>query len=526
ELPVVDLAGLDPARCEETLRTLGRDEARRPFDLQRGPLLRGLLARLGREDHALLLHLHHVVSDGWSMGVLRRELSALYEAFADGRPSPLPELPIQYADFAVWQRRWLSGEALERQLAFWRRQLGGAPPVLDLPFDRPRPAVETFRGGIAEFSLPDALVRRLRALGRSLGTTLSMTALAGFDLLLARSARREDVVVGSAVANRNRREIEDLIGFFVNVLVLRTDLSGDPPFAELAARVREMSLAAYAHQDLPFEKLVEELQLPRDLAHHPLCQVMVGFQNFPRHEARVRGLTITVLEGEIAETGTAKADLTLFLAEDGDGLRGWTEYNADLFEAPTVLRLQRHLVTLLEAAAGAPDRPIGTLSMLTPEERHQIVREWSAPSPEPALEPLLPARIAARVQEAPDAPALVSAEGALSYADLHRRAGRLARRLREAGVEPEVRVGICLDRPEAMVEAVLGVLFSGGAWVPLDPAYPAARLGFMLEDAGCDLLVTTEDLLARLPAEILPAVLVWEEAGGEGEVPPLPALLP
>jgi amino acid adenylation domain-containing protein len=499
ELPVIDLAGLSPERREDELRSLGRSEARRPFDLQRGPLIRGLLARLGPDENALLLHLHHVIADGWSMGVLRRELSILYEAFSEGRPSPLPALAVQYPDFAVWQRRWMAGEALERQLGYWRRQLAGAPPVFELPFDHPRPAVESFRGGVTAFAFPDELVRRLRALGRRLGATLSMTSLAGFDLLLARLTGRDDVVVGSAVANRNRRETEDLIGFFVNVLVLRTSLAGAPSFAELAGRVRETSLEAWAHQDLPFEKLVEELQLPRTTAHHPLCQVMVGFQNFPEHERQVRGLTFTPLAGKATDTGAARGDLTLFLSDAGGGLRGWMEFNADLFETTTVLRMQRHLLSLLTGAAEEPERPVRSLPLLTPEESHQLLREWSASAAEPAPAPLFAERFAAWARETPGAPALVSATEEITYADLHRRAGELAHRLREAGVGPEVRVGISMERPEEMIEAILGVALAGGAWVPIDPGYPEARREWMLADAECALVLNGPPPLAPPP---------------------------
>jgi amino acid adenylation domain-containing protein len=513
ELPVIDLSSLSPERRDDELRSIGRSEARRPFDLQRGPLIRGLVARLGIDQHALLLHLHHVIADGWSMGVLRRELSVLYEACADGRPSPLPALAVQYPDFAVWQRRWMAGEALERQLGYWRRQLAGAPPVFELPFDHPRPAVESFRGGVTAFAFPDDLVRRLRALGRRLGATLSMTTLTGFDLLLARLTGRDDVVVGSAVANRNRREIEDLIGFFVNVLVLRTSLSGAPSFAELAGRVRETSLEAWAHQDLPFEKLVEELQLPRTTAHHPLCQVMVGFQNFPRHERQVRGLTFTPLAGKATDTGTARGDLTLFLSDADGGLRGWMEFNADLFETATVLRMQRHLLSLLTGASEEPERPVRSLALLASEESHQLLYEWSASAIEPVPAPLFAERFATWARETPGAPALVSATKEVTYADLHRRAGELAHRLREAGVGPEVRVGISMERPEEMIEAILGVILAGGAWVPLDPGYPEARLLLMLADAECALLLTEEGLIP-LDADPLPRVETDQDAAG------------
>ena len=318
--------------------------------------------------------MHHIVSDGWSVGVFTREMSTLYQAFSTGKPSPLPELPIQYADFAVWQREWLQGEVLDTQLSYWKQQLEGAPPVLELPTDYPRPAIETFRGGKISTEIPKSLTEALKAMSRREGATLFMTLMAGFQTLLYRYTGQEDVVVGSPIANRNRTEIEGLIGFFVNELVLRADLSGNPSFRELLSRVREAALGAYAHQDLPFEKLVKELQPQRDISRNPLFQVALVNQNAPSERLDLPGLKVTPVE---VDTDTAKFDLSLYLWEEADGLKGRWEYGADLFDAATIVRMAGHYNNLLEAVVRDPDQRLSELPILSAQESHQMLVEWN-----------------------------------------------------------------------------------------------------------------------------------------------------
>ncbi|HHH40712.1 MAG TPA: non-ribosomal peptide synthetase, partial [Chloroflexi bacterium] len=357
-LPVVDLSPLPEPEREAEARRLASQEARRPFNLATGPLLRATLLLLDQDDFLVLFTMHHIVSDGWSVGVLIRELAALYHAFSLGRPSPLPELPIQYADFALWQRQWLQGETLQAQLAYWKRQLADAPPVLDLPTDRPRPPVQSFRGATFRFRFPAPLAQALQALSRREGVTLFMTLLAAFQTLLYRYTGQERINVGTPIANRNRAEVEGLIGFFVNTLVISTDLSGNPTFRELLQRVREVALGAYAHQDLPFEMLVDALQPERDLSRSPLFQVMFVLQNAPTATLELPGLTMRLLE---TDSGTAKFDLTLFVEETEEELRGSLEYNTDLFDGATIGRMLGHYRTLLEAIVADPDRPIAHL---------------------------------------------------------------------------------------------------------------------------------------------------------------------
>jgi aspartate racemase len=337
-LPIVDLRELPETEREVEAQRLVTEEAQRPFDLVNEQSFRTQLLHLGEEEHLLLLTMHHIVSDGWSLGVFMRELTALYEAFSTEKSSSLPELPIQYADFAAWQNEWLVGEVLEVQLNYWKRHLGGQLPVLDLPTDRPRPPVQTYRGARQSLELPKKSSDALKALSQQEGVTLFMTLLAVFQILLYRYTGQEDVIVGSPIANRNRVEVEGLIGFFVNTLVLRTELSGDPSFRELLGRVREVALGAYAHQDLPFEKLVEELQVERDLSRNPLFQVMFVLQNAPISALEFRGLSLTPLE---VHNGTAKFDLTLELEESAEGIRGWFEYNTDLFDTLTITRMTK-----------------------------------------------------------------------------------------------------------------------------------------------------------------------------------------
>jgi len=507
-LPHVDLSGLRETEREAEALRLAHGEAGRQFDLAREIPLRATLLRLAPDEHLVLLTLHHIAGDGWSTAVFLRELTALYAAFIRGLPSPLPELPIQYADFAVWQREWLAAGPMAAQLDYWRRQLDGLDEELELPSDHPRPAVESFRGGREPFTLPGSLTRDLAVLTRRHGLTLAMTLLAGFKLLLARAAGRDDIALGVAIANRTRREIESLIGFFVNTLVLRTRISGGLGFRELLARVREVALGAYAHQDLPFEKLVEELKPGRDLSRNPLIQVMFGFQNFPRQTMEVEGLTFSALERGGAETGTSKFDLTLFLYQQGDTVVGALEHSRDLFEAPSVRRLLAHFENLLRAAAADPEAPVAELSLLSPGERHQLLREWNATASDYPAAESLQALFEAQAGRTPDALAVLSGADALSYAELNRRANRLAHRLRALGVGPESRVGLAMERSAGLVEGMLGILKAGGAYVPLDPSYPRERLAYMIRDSGLRVLVAMEPALAALPESAAAVVLL------------------
>ncbi|HVR99921.1 MAG TPA: condensation domain-containing protein, partial [Thermoanaerobaculia bacterium] len=422
-LPVVDLGGLpEPARLPE-VRRLAFEQVRRPFDLARGPLLRGILAALDGRERAILLTTHHIVTDGWSMVLLMKELGALYEAFAQGRPSPLPPLPLQYADFAVWQRRWLTGEVLESELAYWRSRLGDLPSALELPVDHPRPAVQTFDGAIRSLPLPADLLDRLQELSQRRGTTLFMTLLAAFKTLLWRYTGQADFAVGTPTAGRNRKEVEGLIGFFVNTLVLRTDLAGDPPFLELLDRVREVTLSAYSHQDLPLEKLVQELQPERDLSRTPLFQVVFALQNTPPGAAETPGFELVPL---MTDSGVANYDLTLtVLAAEVQ-----VQYNRDLFNATTVQRLAGHFAVLLRAAADGTERRLSDLPLLTEAERTQALVQWNDTDRPCPQVPLVHELFAAQARRRPDAPAVVTPEACLTYGELAARADRLARHLR------------------------------------------------------------------------------------------------
>ncbi|HYG62622.1 MAG TPA: amino acid adenylation domain-containing protein, partial [Thermoanaerobaculia bacterium] len=517
ELPVVDLAAL-PCPGRETAALIA-EEALRPFDLARGPLSRGLLLRLADGDHVIALTLHHIAGDAWSMGILVREVTALYPAFTQGRPSPLPDLPVQYADFAVWQSSWLRGDLLEHEISFWRRQLAGLPPLLELPTDRPRPAAQSLRGATRPVRLPSGLARRLEALTRRAGGTLFMTLLAGFQALLARYSGQQDLAVGSPVAGRNRVEVERLIGFFVNTLVLRGDLSGGPSFGELLGRARETVLAAHAHQDLPFERLVQELAPERSLAHTPLFQAMLVLQSAPVEAPAIPGLRLR-LAGVAA--ATAKFDLLLTLEERDGGLAGTVEHATELFDGATIDRLIGHFERLLEGAAARPELPVAELPILSGVERGQILTEWNDTLSEPALRGCAHELFAAWARRAPEAVAAVYGAEALTYAELRSRAGHLARHLRRLGVGPDVLVGLMAERSLDMAVGVLGILEAGGAYVPLDPGYPEQRLAWMLADTRSPVLLTQRHLRHRLPAGDSAIVLLdgggWSEAPG-GAVP-------
>ncbi len=520
-LPLIDLQG----RPEAAAR-LRDEEARRPFDLGRGPLLRATLLRLGPEEHELLVTMHHIVSDGWSTGVLVRELEALYEAAVRGASSPLPELAVQYADFATWQRRHLAGERLDAELAWWRQRLAGLPPALELPADHPRPGVPSGRGAVREFAVRGLDAAALGRLSRRHGATPFMTLLAVFAALLGRLTGAEDLAVGTPVAGRARLETEPLIGCFVNTLALRIDLTGAPDLPALLGRVRETTLAAYAHQEMPFERLVEELAPERDLSRSPLVQTMMGWEEAPAPEPRLPGLearTVPVL------TGTAKLDLSFVLHPADGGLAGALEYATDLFEPATAARLAGYYEALLLAAAASPGARLAEQPLLSPAERRQLVVEWNgAPDgPEPSAARLF----AAQAARAPEAVALVLAGGTVTYGELDRETGLLARRLRALGVGPERTVGIHLPPSAATVAAVLAIWKAGGAWLALDPDYPTERLAFLLEDAGAAAVITTGELAGALPAgpaRVLALDTGWEEEPGAapaGDPPEIPESL-
>jgi amino acid adenylation domain-containing protein len=501
-------------RQAETMR-LAAEEAQRPFDLSAELPLRAELLQLDEEEHVLLVTAHHIVSDGWSMRVLVEELAEVYGALAAGGDVPQHDLAIQYADYAAWQRACLQGEVLEAHLAYWKEQLAGCEFVLDLPAARPRPPVQTFSGATAALELPMGLGPALKELSRREGVTLFMTLLAAFDVLLHRYTGQDDFVVGTPIAGRSRPELEELVGLFVNTLALRADLSGDPTFRELLTRIREAALGAYAHQDLPFEKLVEELQPRRDPSRTPLFQVMLALQTDPTEELRLGELEVGLLK---VETGTSKFDLVLSLTEGTDGrLEGSLEYNTDLFDTAAAEGMTRHLRTLLEAVAQNPDRRVSELPLMGEDERRQVLFGWNHTGAE--YEPECLHRLfEEQAARTPDAVAVVFGDERLSYAELNERADRLAHRLRGEGVGPESRVGVLLNRSSWLVVSLLAVLKAGGAYVPLDPAYPYERLRFMLEDSGAGVLLTEEGLRRHLPEHSAKVVCVdagWDALARE-----------
>jgi amino acid adenylation domain-containing protein len=484
ELPVTEL------QDEAEVRGLAKAEAQQPFDLAQGPLLRGRVLRLSEAEHVLLLTMHHIVSDGWSMGVVYQELTTLYAAYSQGQASPLRELSLQYVDFAVWQREWLSGAVLEAQLSYWKEQLQGAPAVLELPSDRARPQLESHRGGSLRFKLSEAVSEKLRALSRNEDATLFMTLLAAFQTLLYRYSGQEDIVVGTPIANRNRGEIEGLIGFFVNTLAMRTKLSGGQSFRELLGRVREVCLGAYENQDVPFEKLVEELQPERSLSHHPVFQVMFVLQNAPVRELKFAELDIMPFN---VTHERATFDLTLSMVENKRVIQGIFEYSAELFDVETMRWLAEHFERLLESIVANPEARLAELQLLSEAEREQLLYEWNDTTtayPAQCIVELFEAQ----VERTPEAIALAFGEQRLSYAELNQRANQLGHYLRGKGVRAEVLVGICMERSLEMVVGVLGILKAGGAYVPLDTSYPRERLSFMLQDAGVKVLLTQERL--------------------------------
>ncbi|MEH1824946.1 MAG: amino acid adenylation domain-containing protein [Nostoc sp.] len=506
-LPIHDLQGLSIEEQTEQIRQIAKSIASAPFDLAVGPLVQFTLLQLSKQEYVLLLKMHHIIYDGWSLNIFFQELSQLYKAFSQGLPNPLAELPIQYADFAVWQRQWLTGEVLDRQLNYWQKQLAGAPGVLELPTDRQRSPVQTFQGGVECFQLDRDLTQRLKQLSQESDTTLFMTLLAAFLVLLSRYSGQSDIVVGSPIANRNSPAIEQLMGFFANTLALRGDLSGNPSFGDFLAQVRQTTLSAYAHQDLPFEMLVEKLQPDRDLSRNPLVQVMFSLQNAPQSAANLPGLTIQNVP--LPLDVKVRFDLEVNYWEIPGGLEGVWCYNTDLFDATTITRIGQHFQTLLTAIVANPKARISELTLLSQTEHHQLLVEWNDTQVDYPHDLCIHQLFEEQVKRTPDAVAVVFVDERseasrrvnqqLTYGELNSRANQLAHYLQSLGVGADVLVGLCVERSLEMIVGLLGILKAGGAYLPLDPEYPTERLSFMLQDAQVSVILTQQRLVEKLP---------------------------
>ncbi|HJT56500.1 MAG TPA: amino acid adenylation domain-containing protein [Ktedonobacteraceae bacterium] len=499
ELTIVDLRTLAPEMRGMEKNRLTQVEISRPFNLAEGPLLHTQLIRLDDDEHLLLLTIHHIACDGWSMNILLDEFGILYNAFMHGQPSPLPDPPLQYIDFALWQQHWLQGEALQKQLAYWKQQLAGAPALLKLPTDHARPAIQTFRGAHYSFTLPQALAEALLRLSKQEQATLFMSLLAAFAILLLRYSGQEDIVIGTPVANRTRIELERIVGCLINTVVLRINLADEPSFRELLRHVRKISLEAYAHQDLPFEKLVEALQPERNLSHAPLFQVLFALQNASMEERAIaKELTLQPLS---VESGTTRFDLILTAVETSQGLRAAFEYSTDLFEESTIRRMAEHWQNLLRDIAANPEKSITRLNLVSESEGAQLLHGWSSGGPAFPQSYCLHQLFDVQAEALPDAIAAVYQDIQISYGELKRRANQLAHYLQRQGVGPEVLVGLCLEHSLEMVTAVLAVLKAGGAFLPLDPGYPQERLAFMANDAQVAIVLTNQTFAARLALE-------------------------
>ncbi|MFC7548701.1 amino acid adenylation domain-containing protein [Plantactinospora sp. GCM10030261] len=520
DLPVTDLSDLSEAERDARVRQALQEEARRTFVLAVGPLVRFGLFRLTPRRHVFLVNWSHLIADGWSGRVFSRELAECYSALVTGGTPRLPELKLQYADYAVWQRAQLTGPALARQVRYWRERLDGIPALLELPTDRPRPTVQSFRGDTLRFTVDERLTGRLRALCAGTDSTLFMVWLAAFTVVLSRWSGQRDVVVGTPVANRNRPELEDLFGFFANTLALRTTVTGDPTFRQLLARVGADVSADFAHQDLPFEKLVDELQPERSTSHNPVFQAMLALNNTP--PPRVDLTADTQLVGLVeGDTGSAKFDLWLSLADAGDTLPGGLEFATDLFDRDTVERILASLLRLLDQVCADPDAPLSRLDLVDAEERHRVLRVWNdtaAPEPTPRV---LHELIAEQARRTPRHVAVRLDNRSLTYAELDRRGNRLANRLRRHGVRPDSRVAVCLDRSPELLVALLGVIKAGGCYVPLDPDHPPARLAYLLADCAARVVLTGDGGRDVLPAGGPPVIdLHRDDCADESERAP------
>ncbi len=496
-LPCHDLQSLSSEEQTTKFQEIAIATAQESFDLAQGSLIQFMLFQLGDQEHILLIKMHHIIYDGWSLSIFFRELSQLYQAFTQGLPSPLPELSIQYADFAVWQRQWLTGEVLEQQLNYWREQLADAPLVLELKTDHPRPSVQTFHGDGQGFRLEQDLSQQIKQLSQESETTLFMTLLAAFFILLSRYSGQEDLLVGTPIANRNNSAIEDMMGFFANTLALRGDLSENPTFLELLARVKRTTLSAYAHQDFPFEMLVDKIQPERDLSRNPVIQVLFSAQNTPPVDSSLSGLKIENMP--LSTEIKARFDLEVGFWETSEGLEGVWVHNTDLFEPATITRMGNHFHNLIKAIVANPNERIGKLSLLSPEEHDQLITEWNATQADYPQDECIHQLFEKQVAINPDAVAVVFGEQSLTYRELNCQANQLAHYLLTLGVTPDTLVGICVERSLIMIMGLLAIIKAGGAYVPLDPEYPQERLSWILEDTQVALLLTQTSLGNKLP---------------------------
>lgn len=525
-LPLIDLSDRSPEEREKAAQKLSAEAAKMPFNLTQPHLLRAKLLRLSQTEHTLLLSAHHIIFDGWSLGLFLREIAAFYEGLSNKNLASLPPLPIQYADFATWQRQQMQGEILETQLTYWKQQLSGCAAVLNLPTDFSRPAVQSYKGGRQLFELPEHLTEAIRQLSRREKTTFFMTLLAAFKTLLYRYTGQEDILVGSPIASRNSSETESLIGFFVNTLVLRTDLNGNPTFRELLSRVREVALGAYAHQDVPFEKLVEELQPNRDLSHSPLFQVMFAFQNASEFALELPGLSLNCQQ---IHSGTANFDLTLELEATATGIRGWFEYSIDLFSPTTIARMAGHFQNLLESIVANSSARLSDLPMLAETERQQLLFEWNNTGINYFQNECVHRLFEAQAAKTPDAVAVQFECQSFTYRELNNRANQLAHYLLSFGVKPDAIVGVYMDRSLDAIVGILGVLKAGSAYLPLDPHYSKERLNFMLEDAGVQVLLTQAQLAADLLVPNISAICLdadWQTIAQQNQSNPDSAVSP
>ena len=533
-LPLVDVRALPRQAREQEASRLCAEQSKQPFDLSSGPLVRMLILRLSDDEHLLLLTMHHIIADAWSLEVFEKELRALYEGFCAGEDVKLPPLPIQYADFSVWQRQWLQGDVLQNQLDYWKQHLAGAPAVLEFPTDRPRPPVQTYRGARQWLTISKEKTESLRSLSMQEGTTLFMTLLAAFKVLLYRYSGQDDIIIGLPVAGRNRVEVEGLIGFFINTLALRTDVSGEPSFRELLRRVKKNALEAYAHQDLPFEKLVEELRLERDMSRNPLFQITFQLVNVsdsvegalsspPTQAKSVEDASEFSLD---AQNGSAKFDMALDVWEGDGALSGRMDYSTDLFDEATITRMLGHFQVLLESVIANPDQRVSQLPILPAQERDELLVRWNDTESDFPRHSSIHEIFEMQVEHAPDALAVAYGDECFTYSALNSRANQLARRLRSKGVGPDVLVGIFMERSARLVMSLLAILKAGGAYVPLDPEYPQERLSLMMEDADIPVLITEKRLVEMLPytrASILsvdedPEGIVQEDSRNLGRV--------